>query len=985
MTPGVPDHATAQTLNYALGNLGGRQKSWMMPLPSSAPALPPIVPAELTQNPLPFTVRGRGRPRKQPIFPAPSSTHASAESLITRPTVETEPQPLSNSTSPQLPNVVAHQNSANHGHSVARVLPSPTPSDETSRCPPAAPYKTAPLKRVSEGYGQQMDKRRRSEAYAGPAANPTNPQPDLPRRPSGHYSQLGSPMPGQMGQTISRNPSLGMMASPQLPQGMQFQDPRLSRTLPQPYSPQAVSQEPVSRPVFRFIQPDNTPTTPLAPDLMSQGWYTKKDCLQILMQFQASQPPISPHSQDRKRFLVLQGAVEMSDWPYLTMHQCYCLITHAPHMLPAGLKALPGLPQAQRILHDVLDANHILSPNYLHFFSHFPYPMQQIAAMWPATFEHQAQLFRQFVDQSHNYNQMKAICEHRRCPPLTRELAVELRIPSLTFQRLLFTAFLWCICRTVIMNPNVKPLLAKFENDIVVVFEQNQNYHYTRHAYSAAETPEQSQQIEYDEDRIWGSKLRALVDTFEANLRKKGASLADHTYGAPQPQQQVHAPPSQPSQPQQVQAQSQPQRVQTSSPAVPPLNHLQQMPPRTTRSVDAVSAQAVIQQLRGLGRPPMHPAQPTGVPSAPRGGPLLPAAGYQQPQQRVPNPARFGLHQARLQSPVLRAQSKSSPLYTFCQNFLKSPTRLSSPGRAIEKWTITLTPYDMQRIGKTIPDQLGGPGTVNINETTKFARLRCVKWPGSEWTEDRWAVADTSWIPHSYYTLNDTPLEPRKKIHYGKDMPIDLTRLLKEGENVLEIAVMARSGETTHLNHMLAIEAMVVSSHESIIKHCLNQSRVPADKVLQSIKNKLSAVDDDEISVVESTLTIGLFDPFSQATMCDIPVRSKACPHNDCFDLETFLQSRPRKGDASVADQWKCPICKSDARPQMLFVDGFMEQIKKQLKARGLADTRHIIVRQDGNWKPKAEVREGVSSATPEPVAARRSVPAEVEIIDLSD
>jgi hypothetical protein len=391
--------------------------------------------------------------------------------------------------------------------------------------------------------------------------------------------------------------------------------------------------------------------------------------------------------------------------------------------------------------------------------------MQQIAAMWPATFEYQAQLFKQFVDHSPNYNHLKAMCEHRRCPPLARELAIELRIPSLTFQRLLFTAFLRCICRAVISNSNVNPLLAKFEKDIVGVFEQNQSYHYTRNAYSATATPEQSQNEKDDEDRIWGSKLRELVERFEANLRKKGASLADHTYGAPQPQQQVQTHQAPPSQPQQVQAQPQPQRVQTSSPAVPPPNHPQQMPPRT-RSVDQGSAQAAIQQSRGPGRPPTRPAQSTGVPPAPRGGPLLPAAGWQQPQQRVPNPARFGLHQAHLRSPVLRAQSKSSPLYTFCQNFLKPPTRLSSPGRAIEKWTITLTAYDMERIGKTIPDQMGGPGTVNINETTKFARLRCVKWPEPEWTEERWAVADTSWIPHSYYTLNDTPsIHQRYKLH----------------------------------------------------------------------------------------------------------------------------------------------------------------------------------------------------------------------------
>jgi hypothetical protein len=59
----LPEDATTQTLNYALGNLGGKQKSWMT-LPSNAPALPPVVPSQVTTNSLPSTVRGRGRPRK---------------------------------------------------------------------------------------------------------------------------------------------------------------------------------------------------------------------------------------------------------------------------------------------------------------------------------------------------------------------------------------------------------------------------------------------------------------------------------------------------------------------------------------------------------------------------------------------------------------------------------------------------------------------------------------------------------------------------------------------------------------------------------------------------------------------------------------------------------------------------------------------------------------------------------------------------------
>ncbi|KAG9188202.1 hypothetical protein G6011_02125 [Alternaria panax] len=967
----LPEEATAQTLHHALGNLGGRQKSWMA-LPSNAPALPPVVPAQLSANPLPFTVRGRGRPRKHPV-PVTSTRPKSPNTIPqispqAHPTIETEPQPLSNSTSPQLPNVAAAQNNATHGPSAAHVFPSPTPSEETSAYLP--PHESAPAKRPSEGQAQQSEKRRRSQAFGQDQpvsiANTTDALPNLPRRPSG--------------QTNSRSLSLGITASLQIPQGIQFQDPRLSRTSPQPHGPwmlpQTTSQAPNSRSLSRAAHSYDTPMAPSARRSSSDGWYARKDCLQILNNFQALHPPSPGHPQDGRRLRVLWDAAKEEDWFYLTMHQYYCLLTHAPQVLPEGLKKSPGLQKAQNILGDVLDLNHRLSPNYLYLFTNFPYPIEQIAAMWPAKFEHQALLFREFVVQSQNYNQLKTLCQRRRCPPLARELAVELRIASPTFQRLLFTALLRSLCRTVLSNPR----FTKFEAQAVAIFRQNQADYHQRQLYPVAELLEYQQQEKNYEDQTWGSKLRTLVKGFEAILLEQGLSLADIYNGAPQPQQQqVPAAPR-----------YHPQHVQSTS----SITNTNAMPPRSNSAIGPHSAQAAIRQSRGRGRPTARPAQPAGVSPAPvlpfkqTGRPLLPVLNYQQPQQRVPNPTRFALHQAHLRSPVLQSQSKSSQLYVFNQGFLKPPARLSASGRIIERWSFTLTPTDFQRIATTVRDPISGPGAMNVNETNKFVRLRCVEWPQSKPiknpTDDLWAVADTHWIPHSYYTFNGTPLEPRIKVHYGKDLPIDLTGLLKEGENVLEFVVMAQSGDTSCLNYLIAIEVMGISSHESIKQHCLNQSRVSADEVLQGIKKKLAGVDDDEITVVQSTLTIGLFDPFSQAKMCDIPVRSKACPHNDCFDLETFLQSRPHKGDASVADQWKCPICKSDARPHMLIVDGFIENVKKQLESRRLASTRHVLVQQDGSWQPKAEVREGVSDDTPEPVA-RRAVPADVEIIDLSD
>jgi len=311
----------------------------------------------------------------------------------------------------------------------------------------------------------------------------------------------------------------------------------------------------------------------------------------------------------------------------------------------------------------------------------------------------------------------------------------------------------------------------------------------------------------------------------------------------------------------------------------------------------------------------------------------------------------------------------------------------------MEIWTFNLSHNDMQ----TLPQAscvAGAPVTRDIDEKSKFVRLRCIKWDEIEDpTEEAWAASDTKWIPRSYFSLNGLALEQRKKIHHGKDMPIDFTHLLREGENTLEFTVLTSPSDTSHQKYLLAVEVTGVASYDAIKERLFNENFVSADLVLDGIKRQLAPLaNSDEIAMLsESTLTINLFDPFYQSKYCDIPVRSQACPHNDCFDLETFLTTRARKGDASVADQWRCPVCRGDARPQTLILDGFIKQVYEQLSNMGLSNTRAIVVSKDGSWRPQKEIREGVSDDPPTPVERERNsergsiVPADVEIIDLCD
>lgn len=218
--------------------------------------------------------------------------------------------------------------------------------------------------------------------------------------------------------------------------------------------------------------------------------------------------------------------------------------------------------------------------------------------------------------------------------------------------------------------------------------------------------------------------------------------------------------------------------------------------------------------------------------------------------------------------------------------------------------------------------------------------------------------------------INGRDLEVRRKLHQGKDLPIDVTDNLRSGLNTLEIFLNPGPDDPDASNYALAIETVGVKWEETIVKECGKRERASED-VLAAIKTSLngggSALDndDDDLIMVSGNITIDMVDPITQNTTLTIPVRGLDCTHWSCFDLPAFLQSRmfPDRGISAV-DVWRCPICRGDARPQSLIVDGFVLEARKKLDQDGKQKVRAIIVEADGSWRPKPEkIKEGGPSS----------------------
>ncbi|KAJ5751841.1 transcriptional regulator family: Zinc finger MIZ-type [Penicillium odoratum] len=380
-----------------------------------------------------------------------------------------------------------------------------------------------------------------------------------------------------------------------------------------------------------------------------------------------------------------------------------------------------------------------------------------------------------------------------------------------------------------------------------------------------------------------------------------------------------------------------------------------------------------------IGSPRQAPApSQSNVPLVSSASALLPDHGYRIPQTSHPNPMRTGLHQADLRDPVKKCVKKGpggemreAELYHYVSDFALEPT-LTDPNGYNYVWVFPMSAEDITRRPRLeSPIQEGHRPIITYQSGCRTLRLRCVALPASaaENAKTLWHTAPTSWPSVFYIHLNGRELTPRRKAHNGKDLPLDITSDVHQGDNKLQIDLLLGPDECKDIRYYFGVEAMDVSRFDlvrSLVK------AIPAELVRQKISKRLSpSAEDDDVAVVSNNLTVSLIDPFT-AQVFRTPARSSLCEHQECFDLETFIKTRKSvSGLTAMNDNWRCPICNSDARPQLLVLDRFLEDVRAQLiQTNKLEGAQAITIQSDGSWTVKATGDE----ATPSPQKTKRSV-----------
>ncbi|KAL2843489.1 hypothetical protein BJY01DRAFT_215647 [Aspergillus pseudoustus] len=424
---------------------------------------------------------------------------------------------------------------------------------------------------------------------------------------------------------------------------------------------------------------------------------------------------------------------------------------------------------------------------------------------------------------------------------------------------------------------------------------------------------------------------------------------------------------------------------------LPQTYQVQQQPPQRPQH------QQVRPQNMNTAQPPPHLAQPPAAGSSmteghrvpppniqypgplqkphPNARPFLPPPNEPPVVNTRPDPRRLAIHQAHLRDPVNRPVSlspsgeKDTELFPYLTSFAVNPQPFDRVSCTL-KWEFSLTGADLSRVPVLRSQGKGQRDIRTLIEGHQSYRIRCIKVPpsASDVKEHSWSVAETVWPCTIYMFVNGKEFYARRKIHNGRDLPLDITAALREGTNHVAIHLVRNPAEQKGLlNYAMGVEVVSFNS----FPHAKSLARLlPAAESRKQICGRLSQNTDDEdddLRIVSDYLNVTLVDPYT-ALIFTVPVRGRHCQHSECFDHETFLKTRALKpGDCSAIEaDWRCPICRQDARPQNLITDGFLLEIRAELERTNRCDgARSLHIKADGSWEVKTD--EDTKGGSPQP------------------
>lgn len=169
----------------------------------------------------------------------------------------------------------------------------------------------------------------------------------------------------------------------------------------------------------------------------------------------------------------------------------------------------------------------------------------------------------------------------------------------------------------------------------------------------------------------------------------------------------------------------------------------------------------------------------------------------------------------------------------------------------------------------------------------------------------------------------------------GSTRPVDITKDLRLNGNDQYANTVEMTYALTNKRFYLIIYVVKAVPVVDLAKKLENGKRITEESVVNTMVSKARDAD-----IVTTASVLSLKCPLSTLRI-DLPCRSIACKHNQCFDATSYLQLQEQ------GPTWLCPICNNPAVFENLAVDEYVKNILKSTSK----SVDQVTIQPDGRWE----------------------------------
>ncbi|POR33609.1 E3 SUMO-protein ligase pli1 [Tolypocladium paradoxum] len=169
----------------------------------------------------------------------------------------------------------------------------------------------------------------------------------------------------------------------------------------------------------------------------------------------------------------------------------------------------------------------------------------------------------------------------------------------------------------------------------------------------------------------------------------------------------------------------------------------------------------------------------------------------------------------------------------------------------------------------------------------------------------------------------------------GSTRPVDITHALRLKPQYINNVEFTYA--LTNKKFYLVAYLCKTTSVSELVSTVSTRRRIPKELVVRDLNKK--AQDPD---VVATSQVLSLKCPLSYMRL-EVPCRSLACTHIQCFDATSYLQLQEQ------GPQWLCPICNKSAPFEQLAVDEYVRDILENTPK----DLETVTIEPNGRWSKK--------------------------------